>query len=291
MDRTAEMIGPEQRGERRPASGVRAGFSLIDLLVSMMVMSVLIAVLLPAVGHVRDMARRTECRSNIRQQGLALQMYAYDHNGRLPQSVFSDQNESGEFAYAPGETVCLRVNAEHPKFDGGSHPANWSHWDGLGILFAQDYLTSPQVFYCPSNQGLFDYPEFASMFAGAPGQIVGNYQYRLIESREYLSDLEPRFTIISNATRSAPEYSHRVGNNMLKADMSVSWFTDIGGRLLATIANPGGAGRGELGPVDFAWRLMDTDGRYSERAGGRGSRLEDSDTANPQGGRVEYKDP
>ena len=43
------------------------------------------------------------------------------------------------------------------------------------------------------------------------------------------------------------------------------------------------------GPTPLAHRLMDTDGRYSERAGGRGSRLEDNETANPEGGREQYK--
>jgi type II secretory pathway pseudopilin PulG len=282
------MIGREQRGDRRPALRVRAGFSLIDLLVSMFVMGVLMAVLLPAVGHVRDMARRTECRSNIRQQGLALQMYAYDHDGRLPESVFAEPT-GGEFAYAPPETVCLRVDATHPKFKGGSHPSGWDRWDGLGVLFKQDYLTAPQVFYCPSNRGLFDYPEYAAKFDSEPGEIVGNYQYRLVNSRKYLSDIDPEFTIISNATRSAPEYSHRVGNNMLKADMSVSWFSDSAGLLLAAISNPASAGRGEIGAVDYAWRLMDTDGRYAERAGGRGSRLEDNETVDPRGSREQCK--
>ena len=282
------MIGRTQRGTRQPGKRVRAGFSLIDLLVSMMVMSVLIAVLMPAVGHVRDMARRTECRSNIRQQGLALQMYAYDHDGRLPQSVFSDQNANSEFAFAPEETVSLRVDASNPKFNGAGHSADWSRWDGLGILYSQEYLSAPQIFYCPSNRGLFDYPEFAPKFAGARGPIVGNYQYRLINQRQYLSDLDPEFAIISNATRSAPEYSHRVGNNMLKADMSVSWFSDISGRLLASISNPVVAGRGELTAVDFAWKLMDTDGMYLNRNGGRGSGIEDDDTMNPKGGHNQY---
>lgn len=260
---------------------MRRGFSLIDLMVSMMVMSMLIAVLMPAIGHVRDMARRTQDRSNIRQQGLALQMFAYDHNGRLPQSVFLGTSGT-EFDYAPQETVNLRVDATHPKFHGGSHPADWSHWDGLGILYAQDYLSAPQIFYCPANQGLFDYPEFATKFAGAPGTIVGNYQYRLVDKREYLSDLDPEFTIISNATRSAAEYSHRVGNNMLKADMSVSWYTDIGGRLLATISSPSIASRGESTGVDIAWKLMDTDGMYLDRSG-RGNTLPDEEDTSTNG--------
>jgi prepilin-type processing-associated H-X9-DG protein len=61
-----------------------AGLTILELLVSVSVITLLAGLLLPAVLHARAAARRTACLSNMRQWGLAVHMYADTHNGRLP---------------------------------------------------------------------------------------------------------------------------------------------------------------------------------------------------------------
>ena len=62
----------------------RRGFTLIELLVVMVIISMLVGLLLPALGRAQEEARKTQCRSNLRQIGLAMVMYCSDNSGFTP---------------------------------------------------------------------------------------------------------------------------------------------------------------------------------------------------------------
>jgi prepilin-type N-terminal cleavage/methylation domain-containing protein/prepilin-type processing-associated H-X9-DG protein len=65
----------------------RRAFTLIELLVVIAIIALLMGILMPSLQKARKIARATTCRSNVKQWGFIFQMYAQDHESRLPQSI------------------------------------------------------------------------------------------------------------------------------------------------------------------------------------------------------------
>lgn len=70
----------------RHVSPLCKAFTLIELLVVISIISLLMAILLPALSSAREMARRSLCLNNLRQQYVGFAVYAGDFNNHLPNS-------------------------------------------------------------------------------------------------------------------------------------------------------------------------------------------------------------
>ena len=91
----------------------RTAFTVIELLVVVAILSVLAAILFPALARVRAEAKRTACIANLRQIGLALGMYREDYE-ELPPML---SNITPAYVTAPALLVCPN-DVRAGQFDG-----------------------------------------------------------------------------------------------------------------------------------------------------------------------------
>jgi len=154
-------------------------FTLIEALVVVSIIALLAALLLPALSAAKERGRRTTCRSNLRQIGIAIHSYAGDFEGLVP---------PGDYVY--GHDIWNRSS-----LTGTYQPTN------LGYLLAEGggYVPRPRdsthIFYCPSMvqfapQGWFVYDSSNSCGMqnwGRAGPVNAGYDYR-----DSLDDSNPR---------------------------------------------------------------------------------------------------
>jgi type II secretory pathway pseudopilin PulG len=223
------------------------GFSLLDLLVSIAVIALLIAILLPSLSSVQQTARRAVCGSNVRQLGLGLALYAGAYQDAMPPSAFRRPGSD-----APEEMVKLFVDPN----SGDVVPDRG--WDGLGHLHGDDIISTPGVFYCPSHKGEHPIERYRAAWTNpGTGPIVGNYHYRGTPRGDgRLSHIRPASTaLIADALRTRAEFNHGNGANVLRADMSVFWFMDTTGEFLMLL--PADEQQLSSQPIYNAWNQLD----------------------------------
>ncbi len=133
----------------------RRAFTLIELLVVIAIIAILIALLLPAVQQAREAARRTQCKNNLKQIGLALHNYHDLFNTFPPGYIANSNNASANWQGWSWTTMLL------PQFDQAPLYNNFSNFFSTGMVSALVSTTyNPVVtnnsivaMRCPSDSG------------------------------------------------------------------------------------------------------------------------------------------
>jgi prepilin-type N-terminal cleavage/methylation domain-containing protein len=176
----------------------RRGFTLIELLVVIAIIAILIALLLPAVQQAREAARRSQCRNNMKQIGLAMHNY-HDNFNCFPATCYAPGIGATEYISGSstataiprqkntsGLVMLLPYIDQTPMYNRWNHniAASWSYVygthsastvEGNPDVNAPISKTPISVFKCPSDSGS-DFYSGADQYYGISGTQSGGYR-------------------------------------------------------------------------------------------------------------------
>ena len=205
------------------ASFRKSAFTLVELLVVIGIITVLIALLLPALTKAQEAGRRASCLSNLRQIHQTFTIYALEHKDQVPLGHRSLSKQFNSMVYSA-------TTATTPP----------GRWVLFGLLCDTKYLTNPAVLYCPSeNNPKFMYQTESNPWPPAGVKPTANIQAgyasrpeKRIEDEPPPSFTFPRLTRFKNkaifadltAARVRIITRHRAGANVLYGNGSARWM-------------------------------------------------------------------
>jgi prepilin-type N-terminal cleavage/methylation domain-containing protein/prepilin-type processing-associated H-X9-DG protein len=124
---------------------LRKAFTLIELLVVIAIIAILAAILFPVFAQAKEAGKKTVCLSNMKQIGMAMELYIQGEDGTYPQS---------KQATAQPDVDDADGSIEEPDY--GSIFAKLLPYTGHGSSTSEDVLFRQKLFACPDDPTPFD---------------------------------------------------------------------------------------------------------------------------------------
>lgn len=215
-----------------PAPSRTRNFTLVELLVVVAVIAILAGLLLPALGKAKDMAKRSSCANNLKQQCLGIYSYVDDYSGWMPPATMGGHDATLKQIY---RTLVID----------GSDADNYSKgYIPIRLLdCSADTTRTPQVDFWPYYgvaRNWTSYGYNGPVGGGKDGAAGVGYrqisQFLRPSSDILVAELEPGDLYYGSfgtdpsgnpGRKPVDKPRHGKGMNHLFLDGSVAWFTGL----------------------------------------------------------------
>ncbi len=148
-----------------PTSRAAPGFTLVEMLVVISIITVLLSLLLPALGKARNLALQIVCASNLRSLGQGVFIYIGEYKNYPMPAGWHNQNSGGGYIHEDLEPFG-NLDSTGPGMDMANQPYSF----GYGLLYTSGIIKNPEVFFCP-QAGLFTLDGDTLQTGGGSGQL------------------------------------------------------------------------------------------------------------------------
>ena len=200
-----------------------AGFSLIELLVTLSIIALLSGIMMPTLKGVRASAEKLMCANNMRAIYYGFNGFANDHMSPIMPTSIPYKNKIYK------DTMAITAN---------ENPNERQEWDGLGLLLKGAYLDNCKCLYCASHHGDHSFETYQADLENSNGamqpvspdrQLFCNYQYaggcdangKNIRFNDVANNV-----LLTDGMRSVKDYNHDKGSNSLSNGGEIRWFNN-----------------------------------------------------------------
>jgi len=206
----------------------KSAFTLIELLVVIAIIAILAAMLLPALAAAKKKAQKISCTNNVKQDMLAIKIWAGDNTDRYPMQV---STSSG--------------GAKEAYWHQSAAPANFFNNPCIAFMVMSNELSTPKIIGCPSDS-LVGHGTYATNFSASDvtGQTslttaqgnVGKISYFINGDGQ---DIDPQIVVIGDlnigttgtANNAAATYAYDNGTATSRTTLITPAASNTGGQL------------------------------------------------------------